>query len=285
MQEIYNEGRVVGLNSWEMYVRQLLSTNPEATPMTEREWLASSLSESSSMILKVASGTTKGYHDYALPANSDLCSCTMINAFMFEGEVRTDASGYWAESVSSYGKLISNSGESHPSTPGTSPYVPTQANPDQISSALRERAKNYLKISSGLVLQPGEWISGVRYTPLLTENSENILTEDGKKLLAPVNDATADHVLNPDLTQVPFVRIAVMENLTADVYIFMHGFVYKSAAKAAANQLSTGSTNRPEDGDFLGPTIFPWAIPIMLNVTNNVLDTTNNGVVISLVRT
>ena len=93
MKEIYNEGRVVGLSAYEMYIRQLLSGNPEATPMSEREWLASTVSESNSMILKVAAGTTAGYHDYALPNGSDLCGATMIHAYMFEGEVQLDTFG------------------------------------------------------------------------------------------------------------------------------------------------------------------------------------------------
>lgn len=284
MKEIYNEGRVVGLNAYETYVRQLLSTNPEATPMTEREWLASTVSESNSMILKVAAGTTKGFHDYALPVGSDLCACTVINAYMFEGEIQMNGSNYWATSVDSYGRLISNTGTLHPSTPGTGPYVPTMPNPEQLTPELRERATNYLKIISGLVLQPGEWVSGIRYTPLLTEQGENILTEDRQNmLLASVNDANGDQILHPDLSQSPFVRLAVAENITADVYIFLHGFVYKSVFKSGLNSATNKTSIRPQDGDFLGPTIFPWACPIMLNVTTNVMNTVNNGVIIELV--
>ena len=37
MKQIYNEGRVVGYSSYDIYVRQLLSSDPTAVPMTERE--------------------------------------------------------------------------------------------------------------------------------------------------------------------------------------------------------------------------------------------------------
>lgn len=306
MKEIYDEGRVIGLSSHEMYIRQLLSTNPEAIPMSEREWLASTVSESNSMILKVAAGTTAGYHDYALPNGSDLCGATMIHAYMFEGEVQLDTSGYWAISVDSYGRLISNTGTVHPTTPGTSAYVPTMSNPQTLTPQLRERAKNYLKIVSGLVIQPGEWTSGIRYTPLMTEDGQPILTEDGQTLLAPIsgsapveestqptrgrlrasNDDPSSvgvQVLTPDFSKVPFVRIAVSEPITADVYIFLHGFVYKSGLRAGVNGPVNKTSTRPQDGDFLGPTVFPWACPIMFNVTTNVMDTMNNGIVFELV--
>ena len=71
MRRIYNEGRVTGLSSWELYVRQLLTSNPDAVPLSEREWLASTVSDNNSMILKIEAGTTAGYHDYVLPVESD----------------------------------------------------------------------------------------------------------------------------------------------------------------------------------------------------------------------
>lgn len=283
MKEIYNEGRVVGLNNWELYVRQLLSMNPEATPMSEREWLASMLSESNSMILKIASGTTQGYHDYPLPSNSDLCGCTLIHGYMFEGEVTLDDSGYWGTSVDEYGKLIANSGSAHPETPGTSSYVPTMPNPEVISPELRERCKNYLKLTSGLAIQPGEWVSDVHYAPLLASDSQYLLNEDNMRILAPVNDSNGSYTLNPDLSKSGFIRIAVSETITSDVYVFLHGFVLKTALNAVVSPANEIGTRRPQDGDYLGPTIFPWACPIMFTVTTNIINTVNNGLTISLV--
>jgi hypothetical protein len=283
MQEIYNEGRVVGLSQWELYVRQLLSTHPEATPMTEREWLVSTLGECSSMILKIASGTTKGYHDYILPENSELCGCTMIHGYLFEGDVvLDDERGYWATNVDSYGKLISNTQSLHPTTPGTSAYVPTMSNPEDMTPELKERCKNYLKLTSGLMFQPGQWVTGVQYVPALTESDENLLVESGQQLLIPVAGGSNGYALNPDLSSPGFIRIAVNADLTSDVYVYFHGFVYKPWMRAGGGTLET-TNQRPQDGDFLGPTIYPWACPVMFTVTTNIIETTNNGITIDLV--
>lgn len=283
MKEIYNEGRVVGLSQYELYVRQLLSTHPEATPMTEREWLVANLGESSSMILKIASGTTKGYHDYILPSNSELCGCTMLHAYLFEGDVSLDSErGYWATGVSQYGKLVSNTSTVHPQTPGTPSYVPAQANPEELTPEFREKCRNYLKLTSGLMFQPGQWITGIQDVPALNESNQNLLTEDGQPLLVPINGGGDGHVLQPDLAQSGFIRIAVSDTITTDLYIYFHGFVYKSMLRAGGSSL-TGFDSRPEDGDFLGPTVFPWACPVMFVVTTSIIETTNNGVIISLV--
>ena len=38
---LYNEGRVVGYSAYEIYIQQLKAVDPDATPATEKEWLAS----------------------------------------------------------------------------------------------------------------------------------------------------------------------------------------------------------------------------------------------------
>lgn len=47
---IYNMGRVSGLSSYEIYVKQHDSVAPNEDPATEREWLASMMGMGSSMI-------------------------------------------------------------------------------------------------------------------------------------------------------------------------------------------------------------------------------------------
>ena len=155
MKHIYNEGRIVGLNQYEAYVRQLLSTRPEDTPMTEREWLTSSTS-SASMILKVPSGTEAGYADFILPEGSQLCGCSTIYASVFEGEVTLDSSGRWAVSVEDYGQLIDNVEYRHPVTPGMPENVPTKYKIEGLTDAMHQRCMNYSRITSGLMIQPGE---------------------------------------------------------------------------------------------------------------------------------
>lgn len=284
MKQIFNEGRIIGLSQYELYVRQLKSMNPEATPLTERQWLIANASENCSMILRVPSGTTAGKHDFYLPTGTDLCGCTMLHAYMFEGEVTLDSTGNWATGVSSYGKLISNTADSHPVTPGGISSVPTMPNPHIMSPELKERCKNYLKISSGLLIQPGTWTTGVQDVPALTESGRHLLAEDTRQLLMPIPGSGSSYVLEPNFDREAFVRIAVAEPLTADVYILIHGFMHKYWMISGASSLLSASYGNPQDGDFLGPALFPWACPIMFTVTTNIIETTNNGVIISLVQ-
>jgi uncharacterized short protein YbdD (DUF466 family) len=48
---LYNEGRVVGYSAYEIYMRHALTADPDATPASEAEWLASTLGFGSSMLL------------------------------------------------------------------------------------------------------------------------------------------------------------------------------------------------------------------------------------------
>lgn len=157
MKTIYNEGRVVGLSQYELYVRQLLSLNPEATPMTEREWLTNTLANNTSMILRIPAGTSRGVHDYVLPEKSNLCACTTVYGSLFEGEVSLDENNMWATKVESYGDAISNTVDLHPETPGEPEYVPYKEDPSEENPELLERANEFLKIRSALVIQPGDW--------------------------------------------------------------------------------------------------------------------------------
>ena len=83
-QEIYNEGRVVGLSAWEIYVKNALSDGvlPENIP-DERHWLSNMIGSGASMILKVPTGTTEGVHDYVLPSGSELAAAGVIVASPF----------------------------------------------------------------------------------------------------------------------------------------------------------------------------------------------------------
>ena len=270
MREIYNAGRVVGLSQYELYVRQLLSTNPAATPLTEREWLSSSFSESCSMILRIPAGTQRGYCDFVLPENSDLCGCTIIYASMFEGEVILTEDGHWATRVVEHNRLISNTASLHPETPGESGYVPTQSDPEVITPEMAARCRNFVKITSGIMFQPGEWRPNVYYTPVCNEMGIEILTEQGEELLAPVNDDGAYVSIMPDLTKAGVVRLAFAENITRDVYLLLHGFAHKSVIDAEIGVTLGTVSDRPQDGDFLGPAMFPWGVPIVIVVTTNV---------------
>ena len=416
MKEIFNEGRVVGLSHYEIYVRQLLSLNPEATPMTEREWLTSALANNISMILKIPAGTTKGIHDYVLPENSALTACTQVFGSMFAGEVTVDETGYWATRVDDYGDAISNTEELSPETPGTPDYVPSKYDPTQENTVIAERATEFLKIREALVIQPGDWEdviyppdpepddeedidddsdiidtgseelgtteeeqddapeppapdidydeivtwesplidsktiyadprdivltteysewlvenrTGTRRemiddlsqyvddpdaeiicwdTPLITESDDYehpsdiiLTTEYGEWIIGekwgtreqmvedldqykedpepgpippeppePPVPVRAKKYLEPDFHKNGFVRVLLTDETTNDLYILLHGFVDKAMLMGEVSFPYQGWSNRPQDGDFLGPAMFPWSCPVILTITADV---------------
>ena len=57
MRKIYNEGRIQGLSSYEIYAKLHQSVDPNNPPASEREWLASSLAMGASMLLKIEADT------------------------------------------------------------------------------------------------------------------------------------------------------------------------------------------------------------------------------------
>lgn len=242
MREIYNEGRVVGISAYGLYVRQLLSIDPEATPMTEREWLTFTLANNASMIMKVTKGTTQGYHDYILPEGSSLCGSATMYGSLFQGQVRLGEDGIWANRVNDYGPLIDNTAQRSPETPGQPEDVPAKEDPIEPFTPLKEtelrnRAKEYVKIVSAIMVQPGDWIQ-----------REN---EEGKDL-------------DPNFAERGFVRLLLSDDLNEDVYILICGFVDKLALKGEFSFIPDAAPYVPANGDFLGPAMFPWAVPIVL---------------------
>lgn len=271
MKQIYNEGRVVGYSSYDIYVRQLLSSDPTAVPMTEREWLTNTFSESCSMILKIPAGTRKGYHDYILPRDSQLCCCTALYASLFEGEVTTKEGENWAIRVDEYSKLSSNTSHLHPATPGNPEDVPTQPNPEDMTDEFKARCKEFTKITSGLMFQPGEWAETRYFTPLFTQSEEIVVNQQGLELLVPVQDSKIAVNIKPDLTKCGFLRFAVTEDIQSDTYLYLHGFVNRAYLSGEISYNMYEDSVNPESGDFLGPAVYPWACPIILVVTTDIL--------------
>ncbi len=269
MKQLYNEGRVVGMGTWESYVRQVLSIDPNADILTEREWLAAIMSINNSMILRIKAGTTKGYHDYVLPEGSDLCSCTYVLGTIFEGSVSClGTNDFWATRVDDYGRLISNVGSLHPWTPGQPANVPVKRNLE-MSDEFRAQCKNYTKISTGLVLQPGEWISNIYQVPLTNESDVELTTETNEVILADMSDQIAAMSFNPDLTKRGFVRILFTEPTDTEFFVLLHGFCHKSLYLSMYGELMGGI--HPNNGDFLGPELYPWAAPITFVHNNDMM--------------
>lgn len=271
MRQIYQEGRVIGYSQYELYVRQLLSTNPTATIMNEREWLSASLSSNISMILRVPAGTTRGAHDFQLPEGSAICGCCTIYASIFEGEITPIPDSNWALRVDDYGRLIRNDEEVHPVTPGGPEQVPTKDDPVTIGPKFAQQCRDYLKVTGALMFQPGEWIDNVYYVNVLTESDEIVDTQNSQELLAPVRDLIACKSLDPNMNATGFIRLAIDEDITDDFYILFTGFSYKALVSGEVGYSYVPDVGTPESGDFLGPARFPWGCKIALTVSNPVM--------------
>ena len=243
-REIWNEGRVVGLSTYEIYVREFLSQNPTGTPASEREWLASSIASGASMLLKFptvtpAPNTTDTAVTISLPADSNLCAANNIVASFFHGDAVVDSSGYWAEYVTDYGELISNTASSSPTNPMTPQgdnTVPTAASLEWSGTAKTQLA-NYLKIVDGIVIQPGTWSTA----------SSNPPQKD----------------LAPNLDRLPSVRFHVHGTIDTQFWILLTGFTVRGVLDGISGVDGSVGTDAPADGDFLGPAVFPWASKII----------------------
>ena len=76
-REIYNLGRVTGLSAYELNVKHQMEEYPDIPSMTEKEWIAATITAGASLVLKIPAGTAAGAHDYPLPAESSLLSQSM----------------------------------------------------------------------------------------------------------------------------------------------------------------------------------------------------------------
>lgn len=242
MKTIYNEGRVIGLSNFELYVRQLLAEDPNAEVPSEREWLAATLANGASMLLKVPSGTPAGYSDFKLPNTSKLCAGNTLVATLFFGSA--DFSGSWATRITSYGDLIINDTETHPVTPGQSPNVPG-SNSTDYTAVQKNLCKEYSKIMWGICFQPGIW----------SEYGEHGVGME----------------LTPDFTKPAVVRIKLSQATSSDIYILIQGFTDRRILQGTSAFESTMDTEHPQDGDFLGPESYPWANKIIFVEPSEIL--------------
>lgn len=250
IKEIYNEGRVCGMSSYELYVRKIIESDPSATPPTEQEWLASMLGAGSAMILKITSGTIQGVHDFELPRNSSLCGANTIVGSVFNGTCQwsdtaansdTNSVGYWATAVTSYGGLILNNDEDYP-TDSNIPYSDDVFDND----AATLNIANYCKIADGIIIQQGTWVD----------------SESG----TPKKDLT-----DPQLGSSPaIIRLFITKPLESDVTIIFTGFMNIGFIQSLSglDGSTNPETNNAHNGGFLGPAIFPWSSKILLIYPN-----------------
>ena len=244
---LWNQGRICGYSTYELYVKQHASQNPDIPPASERQWLASTIAMGSSMLLRVDVDTNHKddelwVYEHQFPDNTLLCGANTIVANFFIGDAIY--SNGWATKVTDYGDLISNTSESSPTGDvGPSGNIPTQTL-DSWSKDQKDQLVEYLKIVDGIILQPGSWIDTGGNNP-------------------PAKD------LKPDISSYPRIRLLIKGPIKSQFQILLTGFTIRTVVQGLTGlDGSVGSPN-PQDGDFLGPGQFPWASKIVFSVPSS----------------
>lgn len=263
---IYNEGRVVGYSAYEIYVQQAIANGVKPQEIAaEKDWLASAIGIGASLLLKVPqeSNTTPDgphYIEYTLPNDSQLCAANTIIGSYFDGVGSTsDETSNWMQVVKDYGPLLPNNNTVHPSASSLSDPVESDM---PVSEIRLNQLKSYMKIIDGVVIQPGKW-------------SDNEYSNGPKMGFTPdlITDAQ------------PIVRILVSKRIESDFYLILTGFTLESVVagiSSSGDNVSSadpeGIGNQPENGDFLGPKLYPWANKIVFSVPpsyiNQLMDNT-----------
>lgn len=238
-KQVYDEGRVVGLSAYEIYVKQALSTTPNIPVATEREWLSSTIANGASMLLKI-SPHSDSYKDYVLPANSRLIAAnTIIASFMYG--VTASFSGDWATQITSYGKIA----QAPASETTVNKNLVNTAYTDSELKTIQKKQMQYIKISDGVVYQNGKWkSSGVTSPKTIPDKSD---MKSGKAV----------------------VRISFSDAITEEFYVLLTGFVDLQVAQGVSGLDTSVNTNSPQNGDFLGPATFPWMSKIWFATPGN----------------
>lgn len=277
-KEIWNEGRVVGYSAYELYVKQHLAVEgPDGLPpASEAQWLASSLAMGSSLLLKIPaspSGTTENQHysiDIPLPKDSRLGAANTIVASFFDGEGNfpsTNVAGvneglqsnFWADKITDYGSLILNNSNSSPNSDGTNIPQSTPQDPSTWSDNLKAKLVNYMKVIDGIVIQPGEWYE---------VGSDRVASTSQKP---PEKDEVQNLALKPT------IRLRIKGNINGNFpLVLLTAFTIRNVLAGTSNtstatspELKDSGSTAPQDGDFLGPTAYPWANKIIFSVPNS----------------
>lgn len=246
-REIWNEGRVIGLSSYEVYVKQHMSEDPLTPPASEREWLASSLAMGTSMLLKVPN-INQGAKEHSsvdiyLPNNSKIAAANTIVAQFFDGQAEF-GNGSWATRITDYGQLISNNSTSSPSgVVGPTGTVPTQTL-SEWSDNTKTKLKEYMRIYDGIVIQPGTWVDS--------------------EVKPPEKDFQAN--LGSGYAR---VRLHIRGKIANNPLVLLTGFTLRSVLAGIVGSDTVTESASPQDGDFLGPAVFPWSAKIVFCVPNS----------------
>lgn len=248
-QTLWNEGRVVGLSAYEVYVKQHELEDPTTPPASEREWLSSSLAAGASLLVHVV--TTSGIEDdenhviqIPLPDATKLCAANTIVGSFFYGDAEDNGDNF-AQYVKDYGQLISNNSSSAPANGSVDAVnIPYVNPPAEISDIQLAKLAGYMRILDGVILQSGNW------------------TDSG------LNKPNKDFEPNQNtLSTPPVLRLQVKGPIKTDFWILLSGFTMRSVLQGET-KLEGGCirTDNPSDGDFLGPQVYPWANKVVFSV-------------------
>lgn len=227
-KQLYNEGRVVGYSAYEQYVKHSLSIGNE--PSSENEWLASSLAMGTSLLLKV------NFEAVEAPTNTgEYCS--------FKLPDNSDVTSNLCAANSIIANLFVGSGNSDGISAGSYGMWATSIDSFSLANSsgttqylmdksTRKQIKSYMSIVDGYIEQP--------------RNS------DGSVKLGDVPSI--------NLKFDPYNRPLV------DFWILFTGFTDRSVIGGVSGLDDSVNTNSPENGDFLGPAVFPKAAKILFSV-------------------
>lgn len=249
---LWNQGRVVGLSAYEIYVRQHMADKNNGDPATEVEWLASSIAMGASMLLKYGPDNDTSLHtvDIPLPSTSRLGAASTIVASLFHGDGHFEENSYWADYVEDYGILVANTSENHPTGEVTdASQVPdfVAANGSNWNRKMEDQLRSYVKIVDGVVIQPGNWVDTT--------------------LPAPGAD------LQPNMGQSPTVRLLIAGEIKESIQILLTGFTIRSVLTGVSGtDGSVMNQNHQDDGSFLGPAVFPWSTKIVFSVPTSAIN-------------
>ena len=252
---LMNEGRVVGYSAYEIYVKHALTNDPNTSPASEGEWLSSMLGLGSSMLLRVGIDENRQQHyiDVPMPEHSRLCAANVILASLFlgTGYVENDNDGTstaWCSKVESYGNLIANTESRHPSEDGSE--IPTTFGGD-LSQSDKRKIIEYMKIRDGIIIQPGTW-----------------MTNDNQP---PYED------YQPNLSTAPTLRLLIEGQVEEEFYILLTGFTNKDVVYDSSEMTSSVHSTSPDDGDFLGPWVFPWSAKVIFSIPSAYMYVATSG--------
>lgn len=249
-KQIYNEGRVVGLSQYEIFVKNWLSNTAtkDIDPPSEQEWLASTVGPGNSLLLKMFPDESHRddevwIYETHLPEGTNLCGCNPVIASLFIGDgAPTGDTEVWPKYVNSYGDTVTNKtkqnlGSVLDPTLENLPYDTDLPNYGTINTVIEQ----YSKIVDGTILQGGTW---------------ELNTEKG------VYD------FKPDLSSnsKSMIRMQIKGKITQKFYILLTGLNYKSTIQGVSGLDGSIDKSGSQNGAYLGPAQYPWACKVLFTL-------------------